>query len=172
MGNKGRIVALDNQGKKLESLRVMGIRMGATCIEPLCRDGRKPPAADFMKAFDRVLVDAPCTGLGTLRRNPEIKWRLTPGDIVTTVTRQSDLLDGAARYLKKGGRLVYSTCSLLPEENEDNVRAFLSRHKGFRQETPVGTIPADCIEANGFMKTLPHRHDTDGFFAALLVKCA
>lgn len=171
MGNTGRIIALDNQEKKLKLLREMGIRMGTTCIEPLCRDGRKPPAADFLKAFDRILVDAPCTGLGTLRRNPEIKWRLAPGDIASTVIRQSDLLEGAARYLKKGGRLVYSTCSLLPEENEDNVRVFLSRHKGFRQETPVGTIPAACIDANGFIKTLPHRHNTDGFFAALLVKC-
>jgi 16S rRNA (cytosine967-C5)-methyltransferase len=172
MGNKGRIVALDNQEKKLESLRVMSIRMGVTCVEPLCRDGRESPAADLLEAFDRVLVDAPCTGLGTLRRNPEIKWRLAPGDIGQAVTRQSELLDGAARYLKKGGRLVYSTCSLLPEENEDNICAFLSRHGEFRHETPTGTIPADCIEGNGFMKTLPHRHDMDGFFSALLVKRA
>jgi 16S rRNA (cytosine967-C5)-methyltransferase len=170
MGNKGRIVALDNQEKKLESLLEMQTRMGTTCAEPLCRDGREPPAAELLEAFDRVLVDAPCTGLGTLRRNPEIKWRLTPDDIGQAVTRQSELLEGAARYLKKGGRLVYSTCSLLPEENEENIRAFLARHGEFRHETSTGTIPADCIGENGFMETLPHQHDMDGFFAARLVK--
>jgi 16S rRNA (cytosine967-C5)-methyltransferase len=123
------------------------------------------------EAFARVLVDAPCTGLGTLRRNPEIKWRLVPGDIAQAVALQRDLIEGAARYLKKGGRLVYSTCSLLPEENEDNIHAFLARHHEFRQEATASTIPPDCLDADGFMKTLPHRHDMDGFFAARLVKC-
>jgi 16S rRNA (cytosine967-C5)-methyltransferase len=172
IGNKGRIIALDNQEKKLAALREISIRMGTTCVEPLYRDGRKPPPEDLSEVFDRVLVDAPCTGLGTLRRNPEIKWRLAPEDIAQTVTLQRDLLEGAARYLKKGGRLVYSTCSLLPEENEDNIHAFLARHQEFRQETPIGAIHPDCLDALGFMKTLPHRHDMDGFFAARLIKWA
>jgi len=171
IGNTGRIIAMDNQERKLASLREMGIRMGTTCIEPLGRDGRKPPAKDFLGAVDRVLVDAPCTGLGTLRRNPEIKWRLAPGDITPAVRLQNEMLEGAARYLKKGGRLVYSTCSLLSEENEDNIRAFLARHQDFRQEIPVGAFPPDCLDANGYLKTLPHHHNMDGFFAARMVKC-
>jgi len=172
MGNRGKILAMDNQEKKLESLRMMNGRLGVTCVETLSRDGREPPPEHLREAFDRILVDAPCTGLGTLRRNPEIKWRLTPAEIVQSAALQSDLLDSAARYLKKGGHLVYSTCSLLPEENEDNVRAFLTRHDTFRHDRSVSTIPGNCMDQNGFMKTLPHRHDMDGFFAALLVKCA
>jgi len=172
MGNRGKILAMDNQEKKLESLRAMNNRLGVTCVETLPRDGREWPPDQFHEAFDRILVDAPCTGLGTLRRNPEIKWRLNPDEIAQATVLQSDLLDGAARYLRKGGCLVYSTCSLLPEENEDNIRAFLSRHGTFRHERRVTTIPGDCLDRNGFMKTLPHRHDMDGFFAAILVKCA
>lgn len=167
----GRIIALDNQEKKLEAIQEMCLRMGTNCVVPLHRDGREPPPEDLNEFFDRVLVDAPCTGLGTLRRNPEIKWRLAPGDIAQTVTLQRDLLEGAARYLKKGGCLVYSTCSLLPEENEDNIQAFLARHREFRQETPVAAIHPDCLDAEGFMKTTPHCHDMDGFFAARLIKC-
>ncbi len=171
MGDVGRIVALDNQEKKLASLREMAIRMGISRIETLVRDGRDLPLKDMAERFDRVLVDAPCTGVGTLRRNPEIKWRLAPEDIAQTVALQKDLLESAARYLKKGGILVYSTCSLLPEENEENIRAFLIRHQEFRQNTPTGIIAPDCLDPNGCLKTLPHRHDMDGFFAARLVKC-
>ncbi len=170
MGDAGRIVALDNQGKKLASLRHMTDRMGMSCIETLFRDGRKQPPDDMAERFDRVLVDAPCTGLGTLRRNPEIKWRLVPEDIAPTVALQKDLLDGASRYLKKGGILVYSTCSLLPEENEDNVRAFLMRHREFKQDLSPAVIHPDCLDMNGYLKTLPHRQDMDGFFAVRLVK--
>ena len=172
MGNRGKILAMDNQEKKLESLWSMNRRLGVTCVETISRDGRDRPPGHLCEAFDLVLVDAPCTGLGTLRRNPEIKWRLTPGEIARAAALQSDLLDGAAPYLRKGGRLVYSTCSLLPEENEDNVRAFLTRHATFRHERSVATVPGDCLDRNGFMKTLPHRHGMDGFFAAILVKCA
>jgi 16S rRNA (cytosine967-C5)-methyltransferase len=170
MRNRGKILAVDNQEKKLESLQAMNGRLGVNCVEALCRDGRESPPDHLLEAFDCVLVDAPCTGLGTLKRNPEIKWRLTPAEIVRAVSLQSGLLDSAARYLKRGGRLVYSTCSLLPEENEEIIRAFLSRHDAFRHERNVTTIPGDCLDRNGFMKTLPHRHGMDGFFAALLIK--
>lgn len=171
MKDTGRVVALDNQHKKLASLQDMAARMGISCIETLCRDGRELPLQDMVEHFDRVLVDAPCTGLGTLRRNPEIKWRLAPGDIAPIVALQNDLLEGAARYLKKGGVLVYSTCSLLPEENEENIRAFLMRHREFKQDTSTATIHPDCIDPDGYLKTLPPRQDMDGFFAARLVKC-
>ncbi len=170
MGDIGRIVALDNQKKKLALLREMIVRMGISRIETLVRDGTDLPPKDMAEHFDRVLVDAPCTGLGTLRRNPEIKWRLAPEDIAQTVSLQKELLEGAARYLKKGGILVYSTCSLLPEENEENIHAFLARHQEFRQDTPTGIISPDCLDPNGCLKTMPHRHDMDGFFAVRLIK--
>jgi 16S rRNA (cytosine967-C5)-methyltransferase len=172
MCNRGRILALDNLAQKLEALQNLAFRMGATIIEPLCCDGRAKPPAAFMALFDRVLVDAPCTGTGTLRRNPEIKWRLTPEAIPPAVEQQRELLDGAVAYLKQGGTLVYSTCSLLPEENEDQIAAFLTRHPGFHCEVSTGGVSEDCIDENGFLKTFPHRHNTDGFFAALLRKRA
>ncbi|NLN59681.1 MAG: 16S rRNA (cytosine(967)-C(5))-methyltransferase RsmB [Deltaproteobacteria bacterium] len=170
MGGAGRIVALDNRQGKLDALRDMARRMGVSCIETLCRDGRGHPPEGMAGHFDRVLVDAPCSGLGTLRRNPEIKWRLVPGDIAPLADLQFGLLEGAARYLKKGGCLVYSTCSLLPEENEDNVRAFLARHPEFRLDLPPITIHSDCLDRDGCLRTLPHLHDMDGFFAARLVR--
>ena len=170
MGNRGRIVALDNVAHKIEALRGLSTRMGATIIEPLCRDGRQHPPKNLAETFDVVLVDAPCTGTGTLRRNPEIKWRLTHDDIARITTLQSELLDSAARYLKTGGCIVYSTCSLLTEENEDQIKAFLSRHKLFHLDISPRSVPAECIDHNGYLKTFPHRHDMDGFFAARLRK--
>ncbi|MBN1547142.1 MAG: 16S rRNA (cytosine(967)-C(5))-methyltransferase RsmB [Syntrophaceae bacterium] len=170
MGNGGRIVALDNLPHKLEALQALSSRMGTTCIETVCRDGREQPPEGFTALFDRVLVDAPCTGTGTMRRNPEIKWRLAPAEVKRTVVLQRELLDSAVRYLRKGGCLVYSTCSLLPEENEAQVRSFLTLHAEFHLDKTTGIIPADCISADGFLQTFPHRHNMDGFFAARMIK--
>ncbi len=163
--DRGSITALDVAAAKLDSLRQMSERLGATCIRTLCRDGRTAPPDSCRETFDLVLVDAPCTGLGTLRRNPEIKWRLSPKDILQTLPLQRDLLDGAAAYLRTGGLLIYSTCSVLPEENEEQASAFLTRHREFRPETsPDGILP-ECLDEKSFLKMQPHRHGTDGFFA-------
>jgi 16S rRNA (cytosine967-C5)-methyltransferase len=129
--------------------------------------------------IDRVLVDAPCTGLGTLRRNPDLKWRQKPSDVAELNAKQAAILQSAARLLKPGGRLVYATCSVLPEENEAIAEAFSAVNKEF---TPLETGdlltqlkvegavdlcsgPADAPAR--YLRLWPHRHGTDGFFAAV-----
>ena len=127
--------------------------------------------------MDRVLVDAPCTGLGTLRRNPDLKWRQTPQAVAELTVKQAAILDSAARLLKSGGRLVYATCSLLPEENEQIAQAFSAAHPNFKPlsvtdlltdlgvEQAAGLCTADGL----YLRLWPHRHGTDGFFAAAWV---
>jgi 16S rRNA (cytosine967-C5)-methyltransferase len=169
MDNQGCIIAVDNRKKKLDSLQNMAYRLDITCIKTLCLDG-KTDLPFPRESFDAILVDAPCTGLGTLRRKPEIKWRLSPDEIPEIVSLQKDLLENAATYLRRGGRLVYSTCTILPEENEEQITSFLARHGEFRQEKHISSIPPSCLDEKGFMKTIPHRHNMDAFFAALLIK--
>jgi 16S rRNA (cytosine967-C5)-methyltransferase len=113
-----------------------------------------------------VLVDAPCTGTGTLRHNPEIRWRLAPADIEVLAARQSRILANCARAVRPGGRLVYSTCSVEPEENESVVAQFLASHAHFRQAR--ADAPAALLTGSGAARTWPHRDDTDGFFVAVL----
>jgi len=169
MGNKGCIIAVDNQKKKLDSLQEMARRLGITCIKTICQDGKAnlPCQPDF---FDAILVDVPCTGLGTLRRNPEIKWHLDHAEIPKIVLLQKELLENAAGYLRRGGRLVYSTCTILPEENDDQITSFLTRHRNFHQDKYIHHIPSSCLDEKGFMKTTPHQHNMDAFFAARLTK--
>ncbi|MNC84647.1 Ribosomal RNA small subunit methyltransferase B [compost metagenome] len=120
--------------------------------------------------IDRVLVDAPCSGLGTLRRNPDLKWRQSPQSVEELKRKQAAILRAAAKLLKPGGRLVYATCSLLAAENEDIVAAFLAERGDFRQlncpdilrEARIG------LDTGPFLKLFPHVHGTDGFFAAAL----
>jgi 16S rRNA (cytosine967-C5)-methyltransferase len=113
-------------------------------------------------AFDRVLVDAPCSGTGTLRRNPEIRWRITPADIQDLAQRQQRLLFNAAEAVKQGGRLIYSTCSVEIEENEGVRQAFLENHKGFKSAEL--RLPPSLMTPLGAARTWPHRDGTDGFF--------
>jgi 16S rRNA (cytosine967-C5)-methyltransferase len=120
--------------------------------------------------LDRVLVDAPCSGLGTLRRNPDLKWRQTEQGVAELARKQRDILAGAARLVKPGGRLVYATCSILPEENEAVVESFLAAHPEFARVSAGEIlarqqIPLECGEE---LRLLPHIHDTDGFYAAVL----
>ena len=123
--------------------------------------------------YKRVLVDAPCSGLGTLRRNPDARWRVQPGDVPRLAELQLAILRSVAPALKPSGALVYSTCTLLPEENEAVVEAFLRDAPGFRL-VPRSALPASVqplTEEVGFMRLFPHRHDTDGFFAARIERC-
>jgi 16S rRNA (cytosine967-C5)-methyltransferase len=115
--------------------------------------------------FDRVLVDAPCSGTGTLRHNPEIRWRLTAGDIQELSEQQTQFLLNASTAVKASGSLVYSTCSVEPEENEQVVRNFLNERKDFRQL--VVPTHKNLIMESGAARTWPHRDDTDGFFIAM-----
>jgi 16S rRNA (cytosine967-C5)-methyltransferase len=126
--------------------------------------------------IDRVLVDAPCSGLGTLRRNPDLKWRQTPQTVTAQAELQQAILKNAARLLKPGGRLVYATCSLLPAENEAVAEAFSETHPAFEtlpvsellEGLHVGNAGALCAGSSGqWLRLWPHRHATDGFFAAV-----
>ncbi|MFY8106648.1 MAG: RsmB/NOP family class I SAM-dependent RNA methyltransferase, partial [Elstera sp.] len=126
--------------------------------------------------FDRVLVDAPCSGTGTWRRNPDMKWRIGPADVAELTVKQRDILDAAAKLVKPGGRLIYATCSLLPEENEGSVAAFLETHPEFTVK-PVTEIWAErvttpCPAPGPYLRVTPHRHGTDGFFTAVLERRA
>jgi 16S rRNA (cytosine967-C5)-methyltransferase len=137
---------------------------------------RDPRIGRLVGKIDRVLIDAPCSGMGTLRRNPDLKWRQTAAGIDELSAKQKRILESAARLLKPGGHLVYATCSILAEENEAVVEDFLSRHAEFRlvpafeemARREIALPPADA--ASPYLRLAPHTHQTDGFFAALLEK--
>lgn len=170
MKNRGKILAVDINRKKSQELRTLTDRLDTTIAEQLMGDASEDLGKNYHETFDRVLVDAPCSGLGTLRRNPEIKWRIQKHDIKNCTTLQKKILHSAARYPKKGGVIVYCTCSIESEENEKVVLEFLSNHPDYRQMTPAATMSLDMLDENGFFKTYPHHHGTDGFFAAILLR--
>jgi 16S rRNA (cytosine967-C5)-methyltransferase len=173
MENRGRILAVDNSPAKLISLTDTATRMGITIVETLAADATEMQEDDVQERFDLVMADVPCSGLGTLRRNPEIKWRIRPEDLKESADLQGSLLRHGAAFVKIGGRLVYSTCSVMSEENEDVIKAFLSAHKEFalsgRESDPA---VRDFIGPDGFFRTYPHRHNMDGFFGAVLTRIA
>jgi 16S rRNA (cytosine967-C5)-methyltransferase len=131
--------------------------------------------------MDRVLVDAPCSGLGTLRRNPDLKWRQKPTDVAELQAKQTAILTSAARLVKAGGRLVYATCSILPDENEQVAEAFSAAHPDFEllpvpellaglmreQAEGADPVPTDSLCSGPYLRMWPHRHNTDGFYAAV-----
>jgi len=168
MGNEGEIVAADIQAGKLEALEATARRWGITAVKTAVVDAADAASTASLGSFDRVLVDAPCSGLGTLRRNPEIRWHLTARKLGEFPPLQKRILGNAAACVKGGGVLLYSTCSVMPEENEGVVEAFLEGHRDFIPARPPAGFPADVIDAKGFLRTFPHRHGTDGFFGALL----
>jgi len=163
------IVAGDLHPHRLSSLKASTERLGIKSINAVALDATCPlPFMASALPFDRLLIDAPCTGTGTLRRNPEIKWRLAADDIRRLAEIQLSLLARATGVLRRGGRLVYSTCSIEREENEDVIHRFIESGAPFRVLQP--TARADLITADGFVRTFPHHHGTDGFFAAVLEK--
>ena len=124
--------------------------------------------------FDRVLVDAPCSGLGTLRRNPDLKWRQKPQDVLELTVKQTNILARASKLVKAGGRLIYATCSLLQDENEQIAEAFLKANPDFIL-VPANSILAQQqinLDTGNYLKLLPHLHQTDGFFAAVFEKAS
>jgi 16S rRNA (cytosine967-C5)-methyltransferase len=173
MTNTGRVVACDLHPAKLRALAARSARLGATCVEAHHLDARDL-ASRFPAAADVVLVDAPCSGLGTIRRRPEIKWRASPEDLPRHAERQRALLEGCAGAVRRGGVLVYSVCSLEPEEGPEVVRAFLAHHREFAWDPmPEGfpqTLGGHLLEQvqAGEVFLFPHRHETDGFYLARL----
>ena len=176
MRNTGRLYAFDTSGHRLAALKPRLARSGLSNVHPVQiaheRDERVKRLAG---KIDRVLVDAPCSGLGTLRRNPDLKWRQSLQAVAELVVRQTAILHSAARLLKSGGRLLYATCSLLPEENEQVARVFSAAHPDFeplavapellRLKVEAGQVL--CTPDGQYLRLWPNRHGTDGFFAAV-----
>ena len=171
MRNTGRLYAFDVSEKRLAKLKPRLARSGLSNVHPVqIAHENDAKIKRLAGKIDRVLVDAPCSGLGTLRRNPDVKWRQTPQSLVELNAKQGAILAGAARLVKAGGRLVYATCSLLAEENEDIVSAFLTSHADFVL-VPMAEVLAEqkiVLDMGDYLKLLPHLHQTDGFFAAVL----
>jgi 16S rRNA (cytosine967-C5)-methyltransferase len=162
MRNRGRLLAVDRHPGRMARLRLACRRAGATIVEP--HEGGIDGLARLVgPVCDRVLVDAPCSNLGVLRRNPDGKWRRREGDLPALAAAQGAMLEAGAALLRPGGVLVYATCSLEPEENEAVVTAFRRRRAEFAPEPMPAAIPADCLAAPDLVRMLPHRHGTDGF---------
>ena len=172
MQNRGQLVACDVSAARLDGAVRRLRRAGVHNVERHLLEPGDKWAKRRAKSFDRVLVDAPCTGTGTWRRNPDARLRLTEADLAELLPKQAAILDQAASLVRTGGRLVYATCSLLPEENEDQVTAFLARHPDFAgaARSPRGMAPTGS--RRGLDGALTPRHGTDGFFAAVLERRA
>jgi len=168
MKNYGLIMALDRDHEKIKQLRKETARMSVSIIEPMQADLKHRLPADFLQRFDHVLVDAPCSGTGTLRRNPEIKWRLSASGLNEFTKNQQAILHNASDAVKKGGHLIYCTCSVLSCENEEVIRHFLTAHPDFTVLNPSMPFSEILMDNRGFLRTYPHRHSMDGFFCALL----
>ncbi len=195
MRSTGRLYAFDVSGHRLDALKPRMARSGLSNVHPAAiaheRDDRVKRLAG---KIDRVLVDAPCSGLGTLRRNPDLKWRQKPQAVQELTEKQLAILQSASRMVKSGGRLVYATCSVLPEENEQIALAFSAANPDFvplnvAQELARLKVPdaaslcapattgesslensPDAVPEGSFLRLWPHRHATDGFFAAAWTK--
>lgn len=167
MANRGRLIACDTDRARLSRLAPRAERAGTTIIETLLLDpGREAEAlAKLVAAADAVLVDAPCSGTGTWRRNPEARWRLSEAQLARYAAIQARLLDVAAGMVRPGGRLIFVTCSLLDREGADQVAAFLARSPGWRADPPA--LPAGEPRGSGW-RLAPGRDGTDGFFIARL----
>lgn len=184
MDNRGQIFATDIDARRLAAIHERLSRSGARNVQVRVPRGRfdpvrnpqvADPLADIAGTVDLVLVDAPCTGVGTWRRNPDAKWRLRPGALVERLADQATVLDRAAALVKPGGRIAYVTCSLLPEENDDAVSDFLERHTDFESVAPSDVVEAaglphlaEFATPGGGLLLSPRRTDTDGFYVAIL----
>lgn len=173
MQDRGTLLAADLNERRLRKVRETAQRLGLTCLQPLIGDLLSPAYLQGQR-FERILLDAPCSGLGVIRRNPEAKWRLTPAELERCATRQRLLLEQAAGLLQPGGILVYATCSTAVCEDEAVVDDFLSRAPEFVLEHGEALFPhwSDLFTADGCLRLWPHRHGSDGFFAARLKRIA
>jgi 16S rRNA (cytosine967-C5)-methyltransferase len=178
VGPEGTVVAVDRHERRLALVARDAARLGLAHLRTLCADATQAlPAAPRSDGYDRVLVDAPCSGIGAWRRNPDARWRLAPDAPARLAAVQQAILRQAALRLAPGGALVYSTCTLAPEENEAVIDALFTDTRLVERlalrRTPRAALPASLVEpgapplldADGALRTLPHRHDADGFYA-------
>jgi 16S rRNA (cytosine967-C5)-methyltransferase len=164
--NEARIVAVEHHAGRADALRRTAARMGATAVEVRTADAAVPQERD---AYDRVLVDPPCSDLGTLAARPDVRWRKDAATVAALTTTQAEILDAGALALRPGGVLVYSTCTISPAENERQIAAFLERHDDFAVDDLPSDLPVwDHPSVPQFLQTFPHRDGTDGFFVARL----
>jgi 16S rRNA (cytosine967-C5)-methyltransferase len=174
MNNQGKILAVDLHPKKIKFLLENARRLGATVIQGMVGDGLKEDLfPETARPFDRILIDAPCSGWGVMGRNPDLKWRLSPEDSPRLAQMQNKFLQNAAQWLKPKGILVYCTCTLSREENQDVVQVFLNGHPEFILEDASSFLPEPArklIDDQGYYQTWPPTHRMDGFFAARLRK--
>lgn len=176
-GDKAQIWAFDLYSWRIEKLRENFKRLGLREPQVFVGDVVEKLKELNLKPFDRILIDAPCTGTGVIRKHPDIKWARSERDFEELPKKQLRLLEGVAPYLKKGGVIVYATCSLEPEENEEVIQKFLEKHPEFTLENPLlilekfcGERSKDLVENNQYLRTYPHIHNLDGFFAVRLRK--
>jgi 16S rRNA (cytosine967-C5)-methyltransferase len=170
MRNTGRLYAFDISEKRLAKLKPRLARSQLSNVHPVMIAHENDAKVKRLAGkIDRVLVDAPCSGLGTLRRNPDVKWRQTEQSLAELNVKQISILHSAARLVKPGGRLVYATCSLLDEENDSIAEQFLAAHEDFHLVNMSAIMTEQKIDLNmdAYLKMLPNVHHTDGFFAAV-----
>ena len=180
MGGKGRLIAADRDKRQLAPIHERLSRAGVHNCDVRAPKGDAEPLADIKATADLVLIDAPCSGTGTWRRNPDAKWRIRPGALEVRLKDQVDVLDRAAAMVKPGGRIAYITCSVLPVENNEQVRAFIARHPEFAVVPPEETASVLWDKADDFSQAAlrsdegwlmtPRRTGTDGFFVSVLRK--
>jgi len=167
MGDEGKIWACDKAASRLKKLKENAKRLQLKSIQICTGDSRN--FSQFTNSADRVLLDAPCSGLGTLHRRPDIRWRVTAATVDELSVLQGELLEQAATWVKPGGVLVYATCTLHPQENEGVILRFLERHSHWQIEPPPADSPKSALSTpQGWLKVWPHRHQMDGFFMVRL----
>lgn len=180
MQGRGRLIATDRDKRQLAPIHERLSRAGVHNAEIRTPKGETEPLSDIRESADLVLIDAPCTGTGTWRRNPDAKWRMRPGALEIRLKDQAEVLDRATGFVKSGGRVAYITCSVLPQENGEQIRKFIGRHPDFTVTPPSEVasmlwdkaddfLAAVCVSNEGLLMT-PRRTGTDGFFVSILVK--
>ncbi|KAM3099907.1 16S rRNA (cytosine(967)-C(5))-methyltransferase [Phormidesmis sp. 146-12] len=169
MSDRGTVWAVDKTPSRLKKLRENADRLGLQSIQICTGDSRALP--QFVGRCDRVLIDAPCSGLGTLNRHADARWRQTPDSVLELAQLQQAILNHAATWVKPNGSLVYATCTLHPAENEQIIQNFLTQHPEWRVDRPESTPTlAPFFTSEGWAKVLPHHHNMDGFFMVRLTK--
>ncbi len=166
MKNQGEIIAIDKYEVKLSFIKAACDRLGLRNVKLLVADS----STWECEPFDKILLDAPCSGLGVITKKPDLKWKRDIADVIKLSRIQKELLENAARMLKPGGVLVYSTCTMEPEENQDIANDFLAKHSEFQLESASKFVSAELVSERGFVETFPHKHGMDGSFAARMVK--
>ena len=169
MRDRGTIWACDRHSQRLDKVRENATRLQLKSIKIYSGDSRVQ--TQFTNQADRVLVDAPCSGLGTLHKRPDIRWQQNLPKIKELTQLQPEILTNAASWVKPGGKLVYATCTLNPQENEAVITSFLQSHPNWKIELPLDNTPASFfVTSKGMIKVFPHRHQMDGFFMVKLIK--